>query len=88
MIVFTCCLLHSFLTRWIPPTHETVLGGSSAGKSLLMQALAGRIQDLDVSGDVSLSGIPIDVKDVHNDIGYVPQTYVSHATGRLAKLFA
>lgn len=51
-----------------------VLGGSSSGKSLLMKTLAGRVQDLDVSGEVYLHGTRVEVKDVMNDIGYVPQT--------------
>lgn len=43
------------------------------GKSLLLQALAGRIQDLTLSGDVMMDGLKVNPKNVSNPVSYVPQ---------------
>ena len=44
-----------------------------AGKSLLLQALSGRIQDLVITGDVMMDGKMVNPKNVSNPISYVPQ---------------
>mmetsp|Transcript_9118 Transcript_9118/g.9175 ORF Transcript_9118/g.9175 Transcript_9118/m.9175 type:complete len:1301 (+) Transcript_9118:45-3947(+) len=50
-----------------------VLGASASGKSLLMQALASRVQNLSIGGEILIGGLPVDPTDIHNAVGYVPQ---------------
>ncbi len=50
-----------------------VLGASASGKSVLMKALAGRLQNLEIFGNVSLNCSSIDVSHLSNSINYVPQ---------------
>ena len=50
-----------------------VMGASASGKSLLMQVLAGRVQDLSVTGEFLLEGIQADQSDIRNNVAYVPQ---------------
>ena len=49
------------------------MGASAAGKSVLLQSLSGRVQDLIVSGDVFMDGRIVDPKRIDNPIAYVPQ---------------
>jgi ABC-type multidrug transport system ATPase subunit len=49
------------------------MGASASGKSLFMQVLAGRIQDLNVTGNFLIEGMPVDHKDLSNKVAYVPQ---------------
>ena len=53
-----------------------VMGPSSSGKSLLMQALCGRIHELDISGEVIIDSLPINPKHSSASIAYVPQDEV------------
>ena len=50
-----------------------VLGASAAGKSLLLQTLSGRIQDLNISGQVTMDGSIVNPKRLDNPVAYVPQ---------------
>ena len=50
-----------------------VLGASAAGKSVLLQALSGRIQDLTITGKVTMSGQVVNPKKLDNPVAYVPQ---------------
>jgi ABC-type multidrug transport system ATPase subunit len=50
-----------------------VFGASASGKSMMLQALAGRIKSLSVKGDVLLNGIRINPLDHTNSISYVSQ---------------
>lgn len=50
-----------------------VFGASASGKSVMLQALAGRIKSLSVKGDVLLHGIRINPMDHGNSISYVSQ---------------
>ena len=50
-----------------------VFGASASGKSMLLQALAGRVKSLSVKGDVLLNGIKINPLDHRNSISYVSQ---------------
>jgi len=50
-----------------------VLGASASGKSLLLRAIAGRVQDLNITGELLLKGSMVNPKDGSNPIGYVPQ---------------
>jgi ABC-type multidrug transport system ATPase subunit len=50
-----------------------VLGASAAGKSVLLQTLSGRIQNLEISGDVYMDGSEVDPKALGNPVAYVPQ---------------
>ena len=50
-----------------------VLGASAAGKSLFLQALAGRIHDLNISGQVTMGGAIVNPKRLDNPVAYVPQ---------------
>lgn len=49
------------------------MGASASGKSLLMQTLSGRIQDLTITGDVTINGAVANPKAIDNPIAYVPQ---------------
>lgn len=49
------------------------MGASASGKSLLLQVLSGRIQDLSVSGDFLIEGMPVDQKNISKTVAYVPQ---------------
>jgi ABC-type multidrug transport system ATPase subunit len=49
------------------------MGASASGKSVFLQTLSGRIQDLTVTGDVIMDGILVNPKRVDNPIAYVPQ---------------
>jgi len=49
------------------------MGASASGKSLLMRVLAGRVQDLHITGDVTINGTQVDPRNIKNNIGYVPQ---------------
>ena len=51
-----------------------VFGASASGKSLLLQSLAGRIQNLSITGDVYLNGVSIDPTATDNATAYVSQT--------------
>lgn len=50
-----------------------LLGPSASGKSVLMQALSGRLQSLNITGDVVIHDARANPKSVHNPIAYVPQ---------------
>ena len=50
-----------------------VMGASGSGKSVLLQALSGRIQDLNMCGDVVMNGVCVDPKNLSNPIAFVPQ---------------
>jgi ABC-type multidrug transport system ATPase subunit len=49
------------------------MGPSAAGKSVLLQALSGRIQDLAIRGDCFMDGRIVNPKRLDNPIAYVPQ---------------
>ena len=49
------------------------MGASASGKSLLLQSLSGRIQDLDISGKYFINGKEANPKKLDNPIAYVPQ---------------
>ena len=49
------------------------MGASASGKSLLMRVLAGRVLDLNITGEVTINGIQVDPRNINNNIGYVPQ---------------
>jgi ABC-type multidrug transport system fused ATPase/permease subunit len=50
-----------------------VIGASASGKSILLQALSGRIQDFVIDGEIFIDGKLVEPKSVHNPIAYVPQ---------------
>ena len=50
-----------------------ILGPSASGKSLLMQALSGRIHNLKVTGELYIEGDRVDHCDISNSISLVPQ---------------
>ena len=50
-----------------------ILGPSASGKSLLLQAISGRIQDLHISGEVTMNGAVVNPRSRSNPIAYVPQ---------------
>jgi len=50
-----------------------ILGPSAAGKSVLLQAVAGHIQDLDIGGKVYMDGREVNPKLLDNPVAYVPQ---------------
>ena len=50
-----------------------VLGASAAGKSVLLQSLSGRIQDLPIEGEILIDGCRVNPKLVGNPVVYVPQ---------------
>eukprot|EP01031_Cornospumella_fuschlensis_P027142 gene27142-32787_t len=50
-----------------------VMGPSASGKSLLMQSLSGRVQDLTITGEVTINGAIANPKAIDNPIAYVPQ---------------
>lgn len=50
-----------------------VFGPSASGKSLLLQALAGRIQNMSITGNVFLNGVKVDPCLKKNTVSYVPQ---------------
>jgi ABC-type multidrug transport system ATPase subunit len=54
-----------------------VMGPSASGKSVLLQTLSGRIQDLVISGDVFINGRKVNPKSTHNPIAYVPQVSIT-----------
>lgn len=49
------------------------MGPSAAGKSVLLQALSGRIQDLHIGGEVYMKMEKVNCKSTSNPIAYVPQ---------------
>jgi ABC-type multidrug transport system ATPase subunit len=49
------------------------MGASASGKSVLMKSIAGRMQQLAVTGEICVDGMKIDPQDRGNDITYVPQ---------------
>lgn len=49
------------------------MGPSAAGKSLLLQTLSGRVQDLTLAGDVIIDNQLINPKRLDNPVAYVPQ---------------
>ena len=49
------------------------MGASAAGKSLLLQTLSGRVQDLTLSGEVKMNGEVVNPKRLDNPVAYVPQ---------------
>jgi ABC-type multidrug transport system ATPase subunit len=49
------------------------MGPSASGKSVLLKALSGRIQDLPISGELSMLGKQRDPKHQGNPIAFVPQ---------------
>jgi ABC-type uncharacterized transport system ATPase component len=52
---------------------KLVMGASASGKSVLLQALSGRIQDLQISGSMLIDGRCVDPKKIGNPISYVTQ---------------
>lgn len=50
-----------------------VFGASASGKSLLLQALSARVQNLSIIGSVFLNGKPIDPTSNKNSVSYVSQ---------------
>ena len=66
--------LLSEVSGWVKRGGITaVLGASAAGKSLLLQSLSGRVQDLQIDGRVLLDGGLINPKHTGNPVVYVPQ---------------
>lgn len=53
--------------------RQIVMGASASGKSVLLQSLSGRIQDLHISGSVLIDGAKVDPKSISNPVSYVPQ---------------
>lgn len=49
------------------------MGASASGKSVLLQALSGRIQDLTITGDCFMDGKIVNPRRLDNPIAYVPQ---------------
>ena len=49
------------------------MGASGAGKSVLLQALSGRLPELTIRGDVFMDDRRVDCKRIDNPIAYVPQ---------------
>lgn len=49
------------------------MGASASGKSVLLQTLSGRIQDLHIDGKVFMDGREVNPRDVMNPIAFVPQ---------------
>lgn len=49
------------------------MGASAAGKSLLLQTLSGRVQDLAISGTVKMNNKIVNPKRLDNPVAYVPQ---------------
>ena len=49
------------------------MGASASGKSVLLQALSGRIQDMSVDGKVWMDGKLVNAKSPNNPIALVPQ---------------
>lgn len=50
-----------------------VMGASASGKSVLLQALSGRIQDMHIGGKVYMDGKVVNPRHVDNPIAFVPQ---------------
>ena len=50
-----------------------IMGPSASGKSVLLQTLSGRLQDLSISGDVYMDGTKVNPKSRTNPVAYVPQ---------------
>ena len=50
-----------------------ILGASASGKSVLLQTLAGRMNDLDITGSVFMNGKEVNPKNLGN-----PSTYMRH----------
>jgi len=50
-----------------------VLGASAAGKSVLLQSVAGHMQDVDINGQVFMDGHQVNPKARGNPVAYVPQ---------------
>ena len=50
-----------------------ILGASGSGKSLLLQAVTARMQDLDLSGDCFMNCVKINPKGATNPVAFVPQ---------------
>jgi ABC-type cobalamin/Fe3+-siderophores transport system ATPase subunit len=50
-----------------------VMGASASGKSVLLQALSGRIQDMFIGGKVYMNGQVVNPQSVDNPIAFVPQ---------------
>jgi ABC-type multidrug transport system ATPase subunit len=50
-----------------------VMGASASGKSVLLQALSGRIQDMYIGGKVYMDGNVVNPQHVDNPIAFVPQ---------------
>ena len=66
--------LLSEVSGWVKRGGITaVLGASAAGKSLLLQSLSGRVQDLQIDGRVLLDGGLVNPKHTGNPVVYVPQ---------------
>jgi ABC-type multidrug transport system ATPase subunit len=49
------------------------MGASASGKSVLLQALSGRIQDMSVGGKVWMDGKVVNPRNPNNPIALVPQ---------------
>lgn len=49
------------------------MGASASGKSVLLQVLCGRIQDLSIAGDCYMDGKNVNPKSLDNPIAFVPQ---------------
>lgn len=50
-----------------------VMGASASGKSVLMKVLAGRLPLLQVNGEITLDGRPMNLMSISNDVAFVPQ---------------
>jgi ABC-type multidrug transport system ATPase subunit len=49
------------------------MGPSASGKSVLLQALSGRVQEMHIEGKVFMDGRVVDPRHVENPIAFVPQ---------------
>jgi ABC-type multidrug transport system ATPase subunit len=65
--------LFFFLLETFNFYEPIVMGASASGKSLLLQSLSGRVQDLDISGKCFINGKEVNPKKLDNPIAYVPQ---------------
>jgi ABC-type multidrug transport system ATPase subunit len=49
------------------------MGPSASGKSLLLQTISGRVQEMHIEGKVFMDGRVVDPRHVDNPIAFVPQ---------------
>lgn len=72
--ILPCTVVLSNVSGFVKKGGITaVFGASSAGKSLLLQALSGRIHDMTITGDMYIDGLPKVPTDISNSISYVSQ---------------